>query len=120
YGIKHTRSRKTVRTCRPDGPERRSTSEPRACGAVAQQRVCAKVPLLSQEGWLRDVLPAQPGWFQRIHIQVSRAEPPRRRLLNDASRYFIDGAATPPNSGGEFFACRTFGNRPTAWVRKGS
>jgi len=29
----------------------------------------AKAPLLSQEGWLRDVLPAQPGWFQRTHVQ---------------------------------------------------
>jgi len=25
--------------------------------------------LLSQEGRLRDVLPAQPGWFLRIHVQ---------------------------------------------------
>ena len=37
---------------------------------------------------------------------VSRAEPPRLRLSNDASRHFIDGAATPPNLGGEFLLAK--------------
>src|SRR6266481_8369374 len=52
-----------------------------------------EAPLLSQEGWRGDVLSAAPGWFLKRTTPSAPAK--------DASRRFLDGAATLPNLGGE-------------------
>jgi iron complex transport system substrate-binding protein len=71
-------------------------------------------PLLIQEGWLRRSRkvakrpkPAQTGWSGTTCVYIM-PDHPVRAYPKVASRYFLEGASTPPVSGGDYASFHVF------------
>src|SRR5262249_37669064 len=86
----------------------------RGCCPTAEVR---NFPLLSEEGWTRpqkisrSLLYGADGVIKFHGILLRLNTTPSARA-KDASRPFLDRAATPPRRGGEKFATPPFGQQP--------